>query len=42
MYATHDSTKDKDFELELSWVCKGWSIKRHYADTHLSLYGIPV
>lgn len=21
IYATHDSTKDKDFELELSWVC---------------------
>ena len=22
MYAVHDEAKDKDFELELSWVCE--------------------
>ena len=24
IYAVHDEVKDKDFELELSWVGEGW------------------
>ena len=30
IYSVHDDVKDKDFELELSWVCEesGWEHKQ--------------
>ena len=30
IYSVHDDVKDKDFELELSWVCEesGWVHKQ--------------
>ena len=36
IYAIHDDVKDKEFELELSWVCQESGGKHQYVPTELA------
>ena len=36
IYAVHDDVKDKDFELELSWVCAESKGKHQFVPTEIA------